>query len=127
MPHGIDPEWLGTRLREKRRQRDLTLLKVSEQTGISVATLSRIERGTSQNLKSDTLVTVSEWIGMEIENLRKEPPRVVHHGKVIESTPDIVELHLRADKKLNRKTATALAALFRSVYVQLTEEMKAKE
>ncbi len=124
MPHGIDPESLGNRLRTERKRRKLTLQAVSEQTGVSVATLSRIERGGSQTINSDTLVALTDWIGTGIESVKKEPPPVVHHGKIVESTPDIVELHLRADKNLDRKTAMALANLFRSVYEQVTGQMK---
>lgn len=127
MSQSIDPEWLGERLREMRKKRQLTLQQVSEETGISVATLSRIERGGSQNLKSDTLVTLTGWMGTEVESLKKEPPQVMRGKKVVENTPDIVELHLRADKNLNRKTATALARLFRTVYEELTEQHKKKE
>src|SRR5205809_1097619 len=105
MPQGIDPEWLGERLRGRRLERELTLQQVSEQTGISVATLSRIERGAAKSLKSDTLLTLTEWMGTEVEMLRKEPHPVVEKGKTIDYTPDIVELHLRADKNLDRKTA----------------------
>jgi transcriptional regulator with XRE-family HTH domain len=124
MPQGIDPEWLGERLRGVRLERDLTLQEVAEQTGISVATLSRIERGACKSLKSDTLVTLADWMGVEVKMLQKEPPPVLQKGKVVGSTPDIVELHLRADKNLDRKTATALAKLFRSVYEQLTQQIK---
>jgi transcriptional regulator with XRE-family HTH domain len=124
MPQGIDPEWLGKRLREVRQKRGLTLQKVATQTGISVATLSRIERGAAKSLKSDTLVTLTGWMGTELELLRKEPTQVVQEGKSLDYTPDIVEVHLRADKNLDRKTATALANLFRSVYEQLTEQLK---
>ena len=124
MPQGIDPEWLGERLRGLRLERGLTLQQVSEQTGISVATLSRIERKTAKSLNSNTLLTLTEWMGTGMELLRKEPQPVVEKGKTIEYMPDIVELHLRADKNLDRKTAAALADLFRSVYEQLTERMK---
>jgi transcriptional regulator with XRE-family HTH domain len=127
MPHGIDPDWLGTRLKETRTKRQLTLHEVAEKTGISIATLSRIERGDFQNLKSDTLVTLTEWMGTEVEKLKKEPPAMLHRGRVVENMPDIVELHLRADKNLDRKTATALAKMFRTVYEQLTERKKHKE
>lgn len=120
----IDQEWLGTQLRQIRKERKLTLQDVHDQTGISVATLSRIERSETQNLKSDTLVTLTDWMGTEVEKLKKERPPVTHRGKVLDSTPDIVELHLRADKKLDRKTATALADLFRSVYNQLAQQIK---
>jgi len=124
MSQGIDPEWLGARLHQERQKRGLTLQDVSAETGISVATLSRIERGACKTLKSDTLVILADWMGTEVAMLKKEPQPVVNKGKTLDHTPDIVELHLRADKHLDRKTATALANLFRSVYEQVTGQMK---
>jgi len=32
------------------------------------------------------------------------------------TTPDVVELHLRADKNLDKRTALALAKMFRAAY-----------
>jgi transcriptional regulator with XRE-family HTH domain len=127
MPQGIDPEWLGERLRGVRKKRELTLQDVAEQTGISIATLSRIERGAALTVQSDTLVILADWMDTEVNMLKKEPSPVKKKGRTIEYTPDIVELHLRADKNLDRKTAIALAKLFRSVYEQLTEQMKKGE
>ena len=120
----IDPEWLGKQLQKARRARGLTLQQVAKETGISVASLSRIERGALQNLKSDTLVILTEWLGTEVEKLKVDPVINVPGSKPGDTTPDLVELHLRADKKLDRKTAEALATLFRTVYEQLTEQMK---
>ena len=124
MPHGIDPEWLGQRLRQIRKDRGLTLRQVSEQTGISTATLSRIERGAVRGLESDTLLMLSEWMGTEVEQLKAEPPPIKQGDKTLDYTRDIVELHLRADKRLDKKTAAALANLFRTVYKQLTEKLQ---
>jgi transcriptional regulator with XRE-family HTH domain len=127
MPQEIDPEWLGQQLQKKRKERGLTLQQVANETGISVATLSRIERGESPTVTSNTLVTLTDWIGTKVELLRKEPEPVKVKGKVVTDLPKIVELHLRADKNLDRKTATALANLFRSVYEQVKEQTKKKD
>jgi transcriptional regulator with XRE-family HTH domain len=124
MSRGIDPEWLGQRLRAVRRERGMTLQQVFDQTGVSVATLSRIERGSCKSLKSSTLVTLSDWMGTKVELLQEQPPTVVDRGKILEDTPAIVEFHLRADKNLDRRTATALANLFRAVYEEMTHRMR---
>lgn len=124
MSQGIDPERLGERLHKVRKDRNLTLKDVEKKTDISIATLSRIERGDYKNLKSDTLVVLTNWIGTSVETLQKEPRPVMRSGKPVTNTPDIVELHLRADKRLKKKTAIALANLFRSVYEQVAEQMK---
>jgi len=87
---------------------------------------SRIERDGAKSLNSDTLVTLSEWMGTGVESLKKVPPPVVHDGRTVESTPDIDELHLRADKNLDGKAAD-LANLFRGVYEQPTQDMKKRQ
>src|SRR4051795_166799 len=108
MADAIDFELLGKRLRAVRKQRDMTLEEVWKATGISVPTLSRLERGDAKGLLSETLVTVSNWIGTSARLWKK--------ANVVDSTPDVVELHLRADKNLDRQTADALAQLFRAAY-----------
>ena len=45
MPHDPVLDAVGPRLRALRRQRDATLAEISELTGISVSTLSRLESG----------------------------------------------------------------------------------
>ena len=49
---------LGERLRELRQQRDLTLLQLSQQTGLSVSYLSDLERGRT-NPSIDTLERIA--------------------------------------------------------------------
>lgn len=105
----INAASLGDRLRKMRLERGMTLNQVKEETGVSVATLSRIERGSASNIKSGTLDAVSKWIAWD--------------GETTE-TPDIVELHLRADKNLNREAADALAELFRMAYKNLASNLE---
>ena len=122
MPEGIDVGQLGERLRRVRTQRQLTLREVAKATGISVPSLSRIERGAAKEFKSGTLMSLVQWLGADVNELTGSPPPVVRRGgKIVEATPDVVELHLRADKKLDRKSATALANLFRTAYEQLAK------
>src|SRR5436309_7164969 len=113
MAEGIDVNWIGKRLHRVRKQRDLTLREVFGETGIPIPTLSRIERGAAKSLDSATLLALSEWMGVSIEELWGTPKSVKQHGKEIQEMPDIVELHLRADKNLSKDTALALANLFR--------------
>lgn len=122
-----DVRWIGERLQRLRKQRELTLQDVFDQTGIPVATLSRIERGAAKVLKSATLIALSSWMGISIEELTGKPSPVASKGKVVHKTPDIVELHLRADKDLPKEAALALAKLFRSTYEHLRELQNKKE
>jgi len=59
---------LGSRIRDHRRNRGLTLIELSQKTGLSASYLSRIERGvTSPSLKS--LVLLARTFGKTIAEL----------------------------------------------------------
>ena len=127
MPADGDIGWIVEKLRRTRKERGLTLHEVFDQTGVPVPTLSRIERGAAKDLKSATLIALTHWMGISIEELHKKPSLVMKKGKLVNETPDIVELHLRADKNLKADTAAALASLFRTAYVhykQLQEKSR---
>jgi|SRR5437879_3318256 len=121
MAEGIDVGRLGERLRRVRLQREKTLKEVAEATGVSVATLSRIERGDANDIESATLLAITDWMGTRVDKLKEKPKPVVRGGKMVEETPDIVELYLRADKKLDERTATALAKVFRAAYDEFSK------
>ncbi len=123
----IDVAWLGARLRRIRRKRELTLQEVSNQTRITVATLSRIERGAAKNLKASTLIALSAWMGISARKLAGEAEPLTTKKVEVEETPDIVELHLRADKHLTRETAKALGNLFRTAYEHYRQLQGKKE
>lgn len=124
MADRIDIARLGERLRRVRTRRGLTLRQVADATKISIPTLSRIERGAANEIESDTLLALSEWLGDPVESLADKPvPQVARKKEPVE-TPDRVELYLRADKKLSKKTATALAHMFRTAYDTLVEQQE---
>jgi transcriptional regulator with XRE-family HTH domain len=116
MADAIDFERLGERLRVVRKQRAMTLEDVHKATGISVPTLSRVERGEAKGLLGETLITLSNWMGTSAKLWRK--------ADIVDSVPDVVELHLRADKNIDQKSAKALADLFRVAYEQVKRERK---
>jgi transcriptional regulator with XRE-family HTH domain len=116
MAGGTNLEWISKRLSRVRNERDLTLREVFEETGIPIPTLSRIERGAAKSLDSMTLLALTEWLGVSMEELKGTPQPIKKQGKEIQEIPDIVELHLRADKNLNKDTASALSDLFRTAY-----------
>jgi len=122
---GVNTTELGGAVRRRREQRGLSLRDVAEQTGVSASTLSRIENGTGKP-DADNISRLASWLDMPIE-------RVMHHGQrnpsdpkpVVyyphESTPEIVEAHLRADRHLTTETAKALSELFRVAYKQFSQ------
>lgn len=111
---------LGKYLKRTRIAEHLSLRAVAKATQVSASTLSRIENGSGVP-DADTLARLARWLNIPLERIvetRGEDPHepVVYYPQ--ESTPDIVEAHLRADKNLNPETANALAELFRVAYKQ---------
>ena len=116
---------LGSAIRRRREEHGLSLRDVADETGVSASTLSRIENGTGKP-DADNIARLASWLDMPIE-------RVMHHGHraasdpnpVVyyphESTPEIVEAHLRADRQLTPQTAKALSELFRVAYAQFSQ------
>lgn len=121
-------EDLGNLIREKRKAEQLTLEKAAQQSGVSIATLSRWERqhhvGTNKFQPTPdmrTLAAITRWLNVSIERVVDvDSPPPVHSitHREGEATPDIVEAHLRADRNLDSATAEALARVFRAAYEQ---------
>jgi transcriptional regulator with XRE-family HTH domain len=120
MPEQPELSALGERLRKVRQQRSKTLKEVFEETGISIPTLSRIERGDANNIESKTLFMLGQWMKLSLDVLSNN----VLPKENKKSTPDLVELHLRADKNLEPQTATLLAKMFRATYEQVVNKSK---
>lgn len=125
----IDVQRLGERLRRTRKKQGLTLQDVANETGVSVATVSRVERGGSKDIDSSTLVALSNWLGTPAEKFSEAaapppPPRKTQVRS--EATPDVIELYLRADKNLDRDTAVALGKMFRAAYEHLSKAKNTK-
>jgi transcriptional regulator with XRE-family HTH domain len=129
----VSLEDLGELIHQKRRADDLTLEEAAQQSGVSAATLSRWERqgqnrqgtpGTEQSIRVPdikTLNAISRWLRVSVRTFEPSAPAhsVVHH--VGEDTPDIVEAHLRADRKLDPETAGVLGRMFRVAYEQFAK------
>jgi transcriptional regulator with XRE-family HTH domain len=83
---------VGPRLRSLRRQRDWTLGQVSEDTGISVSTLSRLESG-ERRATLELLLPLARVHGVPLDELVGAPPtgdprvhlrpRTAHHGTTV--------------------------------------------
>lgn len=123
MPEPVDVERLGQRLRKARKDQNATLEDVSKATGVSIATLSRVERGGSKDIDAGTLVSICKWIRVRPDEFKPgaEPPKAPGR-RTPASTPEAVELYLRADKNLDERTADLLAKMFRAAYEKLASE-----
>jgi transcriptional regulator with XRE-family HTH domain len=127
---------MGEYVKRKREDEKLSLRDVAKKINVSASTLSRIENGIGTP-DSATLARLAAWLGIPLERLMKGSLMSEHlrgdsasdeswAEPVIyfptESTPSIVEAHLRADRKLSPEMAKALAELFRVAYKQFSDK-----
>lgn len=123
---------LGEYVKRKRQEDKLSLRQVATNINVSASTLSRIENGIGTP-DSPTLARLAAWLGIPLERLMKGSSLLGEAGDSLadsfaepviyfptESTPNIVEAHLRADKNLKPEMAKALAELFRVAYSQFS-------
>lgn len=112
---------LGSMIRHRRRVEQLTLEAVAQQTGVSPATLSRLERRASANDMPTpdvrTLSAIADWLGVVVAGAGSAPVEISGDTPL----PKVVEAHLRADRNLDADTAALLARMFRAAYAQATE------
>jgi transcriptional regulator with XRE-family HTH domain len=116
---------LGRAIKRHREELKMSLRDVADEIGVSASTLSRIENGTGKP-DADNIARITRWLDMPVDRVMSskssdvEP--VVYYPH--EATPEIVEAHLRADKKLTPDTAKALSELFRVAYQQFSKPGK---
>ncbi len=126
-------EDLGALIRAKRKAEGLTLEQAARQSGVSPATLSRLERRQSTGAAENetrkaapvpdtrTLAALARWLGVALDRVVAVAPPPPMHAvthREGETVPDMVEAHLRADPNLDAATAAALARTFRVAYEQ---------
>ena len=108
-------------IQAKLRERGIGLRAAAEESHISSSTLSRLQRGTSSSLPdAETLSKLAAWLGVPLGTLLSDDREMTMDGPHL-STPEVVEVHLRADKHLSPKTAETLAKMFRLLYEQFSE------
>ena len=126
----VNTEELGRAVRRRRVELNLSLRDVADETGVSASTLSRIENGTGKP-DADNIARLTSWLDMPMErvlagrNTENETAKAVVYFPH-ESTPEIVEAHLRADRNLSPETAAALSELFRVAYTQFSSSSSDK-
>src|SRR5437867_9668040 len=127
---GVNTAELGSAVRRRREQHGLSLRDVADETDVSASTLSRIENGTGKP-DADNIARLTSWLDVPLERIlkgtregREETKAIVYYPH--ESTPEIVEAHLRADRNLTAETANALSELFRVAYTQFSRSSQDK-
>jgi transcriptional regulator with XRE-family HTH domain len=117
---------LGRAIKRRREELGLSLRDVADVTQVSASTLSRIENGTGKP-DADNIARLTGWLDMPIDRVMNKQAAsnvepVIYYPH--EATPEIVEAHLRADKRLTPETAKALSELFRVAYKQFSKPGK---
>src|SRR5437879_8281957 len=101
----VNTSELGDAMRRRREQQGMSLRDVADEIGVSASTLSRIENGTGKP-DADNIARITRWLDMPVDRVMSgqgnEVEPVVYYPH--EATPEIVEAHLRADKKLTPET-----------------------
>lgn len=109
-------------IKAKRRETGKSLRESAQGSGISASTLSRLERGTMTSVPdTDTLTKIADWLTIPVESLLQDNTTTEKQAPKL-STPELIEVHLRADKELSPETAKALAETFRLLYNQFTNK-----
>lgn len=120
----INTQELGRAIRRRREELGLSLRDVADQTNVSASTLSRIENGTGKP-DADNIARLTGWLDVPLQRILGGGREDSDDAKAViyfphESTPEIVEAHLRADRNLTAETADALSELFRVAYSQFS-------
>ena len=120
----VNTEELGRAIRRKRQELGLSLRDVANETEVSASTLSRIENGTGKP-DAENIARLTSWLDVPMERILARRQNNDEDAKAVvyfprESTPEIVEAHLRADRNLTSETAAALSELFRVAYTQFS-------
>lgn len=127
---------LGKLIWEKRNRERLTLQEAANQSGVSIATLSRLER--THNLDDEakrdlptltpstkTLSAITIWLEVLIDQFFESGIRTteLENANSID-TMGKIEAHLRADPKLKPEDVRVLNQMFRAIYNDVSKEDK---
>ena len=94
----------------QRVARGLTWKEVSEESGVSASTLSRMSKGKGPDI--DGLALLLSWAGLDAADfLKKQSNQTEPLAKV--------SAYLRADRNLNEPAASALEKILQVAYEQL--------
>ena len=106
-------EDLARLLRDRRATKGLGLRAAAEEAGVSFNTLARVEKGHVPDI--ETFSRIARWVG-------RSPADFLEPGSVkSDSTPEVIEAHLRGDPALSSDAAEAIAGLVKELYKQLAE------
>jgi transcriptional regulator with XRE-family HTH domain len=107
-------------IKAKKREDELGVRSAAKECGVDASTLSRLENGAYSTLPdATTLEKLAEWLNSSVDALLGGEGKDPLENSTL---PEVVEVHLRADKNLSPKTAKALSDMFKQLYVQATKK-----
>ena len=104
---------LGTMLRGRRRERRQSLRDLAAEIGVSLNTLSRVERGHVPDLKN--FQRIVDWLGVPADNFLLAGPETT-------PTPEVIARHLRSDRRLTPDAAAQISGMVQEMYQELVGE-----
>jgi transcriptional regulator with XRE-family HTH domain len=122
----IDIDQLAHYVQWKMDQEGLSLRQVARKAKVSAATLSRIlKKGRNRPRPDvDTLVKVLRWADVPIDKIVATKQILSVAAIARQSTPEAIEVHLRADKNLTAEAAEAIARMVRVAYAQFADQQR---
>lgn len=106
---------LGAILKTRRREKRMSLRDLSDVIGVSLNTLSRVERGHLPDLKNFRRIV--DWLEL--------PPDAFLEPSDDSSTPEIIARHLLSDRRLGPDAAARIASIVEDMYHKLIGERPA--
>lgn len=104
---------LAKLLKDRRDMRGVGLRTAAGEAGVSFNTFARVERGHVPDI--ETFSRLAHWVG-------RSPADFLGHGSASpDSTPDLIETHLRGDPALSPEAASRIATIVREFYDQLAK------
>ena len=104
-------EDLARLLRDRRDTKGIGLRTAAGEAGVSFNTLARVERGHVPDI--ETFSRLARWLG------RSPADFLGQRSITSDSTPDVIEAHLRGDSALSSDAAGRIAGIVREFYDQL--------
>lgn len=110
-PETLRIQELGKLLRDRRAVKGIGLRRAAEEAGVSFNTLARVERGHVPDI--ETFSRLAGWVG-------RSPSDFLERERVTsDSTPELIEAHLRGDPALSSDAAEVIAGMVKELYDRL--------
>lgn len=110
---GLKPEDLAKILRDRRETKGIGLRAAAEEAGVSFNTFARVEKGHVPDI--ETFGRLARWVG------RSAADFLGQESITSDSTPDVIEAHLRGDPALSSDAAVRISGIVREFYGQLAK------